>query len=229
MTDEDVNYRSPRTLSFWTILLLAVNLGIFLFSALFGLIQLVFPYNLILDDGEVMPVWMMFQGLIFLFQLPLRIATVVVFLMWVYRVYKNLTPLKASYTEYSAGWAVGYWFIPFVNLFRPYQVMQETWRESEPDFNADLPYLSASAGSSSLIIFWWIAFLVSNISLRIVDATAESDVFPVVAIINGILTTVAAYLAILVVRTITNRQEERAQKIAAPQIKAPPPPPNFNQ
>lgn len=230
MTDETITYRSPRSLSFWTILLLAANLGIFLISALLGFIQLLLPYDMALDHGEVMSIWLMFQGLLFLLLFPIRFATIIVFLIWLYRVYKNLTPLKASYTEYSPGWAVGYWFIPFVNLFRPYQVVQEVWRESDPDFEPDMNFFSANTGTNSLLIVWWLLFLASNVSQRFIDTTIESaEIFPIVAIIAGILTSAAAYLAILIVKDITKRQEERAQKISSPAIQEPPPPPDFNR
>jgi LSD1 subclass zinc finger protein len=56
------------------------------------------------------------------------LATVIVFVIWFYRAHANLKSLDARHLRYTSGWAVGYWFIPIMNLFRPVQVAQEIWR-----------------------------------------------------------------------------------------------------
>ena len=33
----------------------------------------------------------------------------------------------------GAGWAIGPWFVPILNLFRPWQIAVETWEGSDPD------------------------------------------------------------------------------------------------
>jgi hypothetical protein len=52
------------------------------------------------------------------------------FLIWVYYANKNCRGM-ANNMIYTAGWAVGYFFIPLVNLFRPCQVVQELWKVSQ--------------------------------------------------------------------------------------------------
>jgi hypothetical protein len=61
------------------------------------------------------------------------LATAIAFLMWIHRVSKNLYPLGAVGQRFSPGWAVGWWFVPVMFFFRPYQVMGEIWRGSSPD------------------------------------------------------------------------------------------------
>jgi hypothetical protein len=223
-------YRSPRTLSFWTTILFGAIVAVSALSALLGAAQFLLPYDLSAEDGEIISAWLIPQGLVMLLQFPLRIAVIVVFLVWLHRAYTNLTALKANYTEYSPGWAVGYWFIPILNIFRPLQVVQEVWRESDPEFDPELNFLSANMGTKPLLLAWWLCFLASNIAIRILDAAVESEAFPVVAVVAGILTAVAAYLAILVVREITARQDLRARKISLlTQNDQPPAPPQFNQ
>ena len=53
------------------------------------------------------------------------LGTATAVLMWVHRAYRNLPALGARDMAYSPGWAVGWWFIPFLNLVRPYQVVRE--------------------------------------------------------------------------------------------------------
>src|SRR5688572_6359973 len=67
-------------------------------------------------------------GLVFF---VLFVIATVFWCMWVYRTYRNLPALGAEGLNYSPGWAVGYYFIPVLNLFRPFQVMRETWRASD--------------------------------------------------------------------------------------------------
>ena len=51
--------------------------------------------------------------------------------MWVHRTYRNLSALGAAGLRRTPGWAVAYYFIPVLNLFRPFEVMRETWRASD--------------------------------------------------------------------------------------------------
>ena len=58
------------------------------------------------------------------------IPTVVSFLMWNHRVSRNLRSLSARGQRFTPGWAVGWWFVPIMFYFHPYQVMAEIWRGS---------------------------------------------------------------------------------------------------
>src|SRR4051812_38912574 len=57
-----------------------------------------------------------------LVQLALFIATVVTFLRWLHRAVRLAGTIDAD-VGVTPGWAVGYWFVPFLNLYRPYQVV----------------------------------------------------------------------------------------------------------
>ena len=58
------------------------------------------------------------------------LVTAVFFLIWIYRAHKNLNALGATELKYSPGWAVGGFFVPLLNIFRPYQVVAEIWKAS---------------------------------------------------------------------------------------------------
>lgn len=60
-----------------------------------------------------------------LLQLLVIIATGVVFLMWIYRANLNVRGFGAADMKFTPGWSVGWYFIPIMNLVRPYQAMKE--------------------------------------------------------------------------------------------------------
>lgn len=93
-------------------------------------------------------------GLIGLAQIATYIATVVVFLMWLHRTTKNLPALGAGELEISPGWAVGSWFVPFLNLVRPYQAVRDAWKASSPQLPQDNPVAWKKRSGSPLIGFW---------------------------------------------------------------------------
>lgn len=90
------------------------------------------------------------------------VVLAVVFLLWVYRTnaYLRLTsgyPIRAT-----PGWAVGWYFVPIANLFRPLRDMRDIWRASHG---------GASAGLG-LVNGWWAAFLASNVAWLAAPAPA---------------------------------------------------------
>lgn len=53
----------------------------------------------------------------------------------------------------SPGWAVGWYFVPFANLFKPLQAMKEIWLESN---RAGTSYESRG---SAILGWWWGLFV----------------------------------------------------------------------
>ena len=51
---------------------------------------------------------------------------------WTSRLYRNLSALGVGPLRYTEGWAIGAWFIPFFNLVRPKQILDDIWRGSGP-------------------------------------------------------------------------------------------------
>lgn len=87
------------------------------------------------------------------------ITSIVMFLHWFRRAYYNLNVVTDE-CVYEDSWAVKAWFIPFLNLYRPYQMMKELFEKTgshvfekymltEKDFNIkDL--------KTSTLKWWWI-------------------------------------------------------------------------
>ena len=102
------------------------------------------------------------QGAIGFGQTVLYIACFVVLLMWIYRANKNLRSLRPAGLSFTPGWAVGWFFVPFMNLFRPYQVVSEIWKASDPKLGRADDTSWKAAATSPLVGCWWALFLISN-------------------------------------------------------------------
>ena len=91
------------------------------------------------------------EALVAIAQLFLFIAIAIVFGRWIVRAHRNLVPLGATYLEYRPGWAVGFFFIPILNLWKPYQAMKALWQNShsvvKPDLQ-DITWLMPPGGRS---------------------------------------------------------------------------------
>ena len=96
------------------------------------------------------------------------------YLAWVRRAYRNLHTLQLKPTEFSSGWSIGAYFVPILNLFRPYTMMKEIWYGSQPIPSKENLYntqLHLGLTSSSFLPLWWAAVIIdrifSQLSLRL--------------------------------------------------------------
>ncbi len=213
--------------------------GIGLISALYALMSfymIVSPDSTMhLGNGATVPFGLGIIGLASAFEVPIRLATVILFLIWEYRAFGNLSALKARNLEFSPGWSVGWWFIPFANLVKPFQVVRELYNESNPNFDDETGYLNISPGTPEIVGFWWAVFIISNIIFRVSDMLVDprtgmlSEYFSIVFMTAAILHTAAAILAIYIVKIVTERQTQRLARIEQNTQSAPPPPPIFDK
>ncbi len=121
--------------------------------------------------------------------------------------------------DFSSGWVVGSWFVPFLNLFRPYQIMKYIRDKSDPETaNLEIGYYDAG-GNFTLNAWWgfWLAcYIVDRLFNRIYWRAEKLDDHVVAGwagIVSSGLTIVAACLAIAVAPAITSRQEERRKRL----------------
>ncbi|MGZ5436585.1 MAG: DUF4328 domain-containing protein [Pyrinomonadaceae bacterium] len=167
-----------------------------------------------------------FTGVLGLATVAVYIATVVVFLMWLYRVSNNVAAFGAT-TQHSSGWAVGSFFVPIINLFVPYQAVRDIWKKSEP---SAIDAFSYGVSPPGFFPAWWGFWIVSNISsnayFRMTMAEAPIEASATVGILSEVLSIAAAVFAIQVVKEIDRRQEERARNLQQA-FPTPPPPPVF--
>ncbi len=179
-----------------------------------------------LSDNPIGAAIMLMIFLLAIFSLVIYVTTIVVFLVWLYRAADNVRQFNPwSRLEHSPGWAVGSFFIPFVNLVVPYRAVKEVWQKSGPP---DAAVLSEPAPPASFPIwwtFWLLASFAGNISLRVSfnENVAESTATSI-SMFADALSIVAAFFAYLVVDAIDKRQEETAAKLRLGNFAGPPPP-----
>jgi Domain of unknown function (DUF4328) len=163
----------------------------------------------------------------------LTLATAVCFIIWMWRAAKNNEALGRNEPRLTAAWAIAGWLIPLANFVIPVLVMQDLWRGSDPTVPRN-DHRWKIGPRSALVGWWWAILLVSRIggfgtSNELGPGALESiRSNNVRAGVGAALEIVAAILAILVVRAITDRQDQclRVQNEQwAQQLPPPPPPP----
>ena len=135
-------------------------------------------------------------------------ATAVAFLTWIYRANLNCRGFGAQNMRYTPGWAVGYYFIPFLNLFRPYQVMREIWQVSQNPADWEAQPVSPVLG------WWWTAWLTSGVLGHILfriamsaDSVEDLRLATQVSISASCVGLVLCVCAAFLVNSIGRRQE----------------------
>ena len=110
------------------------------------------------------------------------------------------------------GWAAGFFFVPVVSLWKPYQAMKEIWQGSDPDPNAH----SFTVKVPAMMGWWWAMYLLHNGGARVSGQTSKDLKGPKdfinaswTEIVTSGLSIAAALLAIAVVRAVARRQDER--------------------
>lgn len=144
-------------------------------------------------------------------QLVALVLTAVAFLFWFRQAYRNLPSLGVRKLRFKPGWAVGAWFVPFVNLVRPKAIANDIWRASDPEREPQgMRWIEWPV--SPLLHWWWGLWLLAGFVQRVASRSSNRDDLSAqesadLADAAGLgLGIVAAVLAILVVRRVTDRQ-----------------------
>ena len=118
-----------------------------------------------MPGGKFQVIVLLLGGTVSIFGLIALIATAVLFLIWENRVYKNLPALGVPRPDFSSGWVVGSWFVPFLNLVRPYQIVKYIQDKSDPE-TVSVGGGYYDAGGNFSLKAWWGFWLASNIADR---------------------------------------------------------------
>lgn len=135
----------------------------------------------------------------------------VVFFVWLHRSSRGTRFLDVGKTIVSPGWAVGLWFIPFVNFVAPFVVVR--------DLAARVAGFSTNLRREALLGAWWAAiwlsvavFMVRPKSLATIDEWKESVGF---LITGHLLIGLAAICAAAIVLKISRGSEARASAVVS--------------
>jgi hypothetical protein len=150
------------------------------------------------------------------------LAGVITFCIFMVRANKNARSF-GSPMSIRPGWAAGYFFVPLVSLWKPYQAMKEIWQGSDPDPNAH----AFNVRVPSLLGWWWGLYLAHNIGGQAVyqmnkhlNNPADFINAAKVEIVTSVISMVAAWAAIAVVRAVARRQDERQARQRAGTVAA---------
>ncbi|MEK7256950.1 MAG: DUF4328 domain-containing protein, partial [Bacteroidota bacterium] len=113
----------------------------------------------------------------------------------------------------SEGWAAGSWFVPILNLFRPYHIMKEIWDKTQEQIQS-----RPAVESSELVGWWWAFWIIGNIIGRIsfrlslkadtVDELTTASLFSIAAAVFDIP---ALFLAIQMIKKTREFESAMAQ------------------
>jgi hypothetical protein len=156
-------------------------------------------------------------------QLLIVVITAVPWIAWFKRAYGNLPALGVREPRLSPGWAVGAWFVPFLNLVYPKQIADDLWRSSDPTLPPQAEPLWRAKSVHAVLHWWWATWLFSAAAAWIgaglsggedltIDELQTAAIF---VTLSDLAAMIAGILAIRIVRVITARQEARAAALAA--------------
>lgn len=140
----------------------------------------------------------------------------ITFIMWFRRAYYNLH-LKVKNLSSTEGWAAGCWFVPFVNLYRPYQIMKELYEETKK-------YIVGKDESSQVDLttkflgIWWTLWIINGILGQIIfRLSMHADTLPKImttTTLNIISGVIGVGLGIVTLRVIKDYSNVEGQLIA---------------
>ncbi len=154
-------------------------------------------------------------AVLFTAQTTLFAVTALAFVLWTYAARSNLRALGARRINYTTAWSVVGWWVPGLNVVRPYQVLREIWKASDPITTDRFAWKQSR--TPALLVLWWAAF-VGFVSLEIIAAlmtlSAGIDVpkfqfARAVSIGADTCAAISASLAYFVVTKITDAQHEK--------------------
>jgi len=153
------------------------------------------------------------QQIIGILYLVAFIVTGISFLKWIHRANSNCHGFGAQGMEFTPGWSVGYYFIPFINLYKPYRAMKEIWKVSTNPANWQ------NENGSALLGWWWALWLISGflgqasfrMSMR-ADTISSLQASTTVSILVGIIDIPLYLVAVSLITSIYTKQENLVKK-----------------
>jgi hypothetical protein len=141
-------------------------------------------------------------------QVLLSAGTGIAFLVWFHRAYRD-PALDRGRVRFSSGWAIGSWFVPYLNLVRPKQIMDDLWRASAPavdDPTGGRPRVPA------LVHAWWVLFLamgvvglIAFVISQSADTVEDFQGVNAIQLIGDLMSGLISIVALLVVTRLTRR------------------------
>lgn len=144
------------------------------------------------------------------------LITAVTWLAWQSRTVDNESSLVIGPSPWTPRWSMGWWFVPFANLYQPYRIMRDIYRRHHAGDRTDI----------GLVKLWWALWLVMNLTTNAagrlwlgLDTLDELQDGLVIWLVADIASIVLVFPAVRLVRSI----QDRADRIALDRSSSPTP------
>jgi hypothetical protein len=185
-----------------------ILIGFSVLEASFAAWQYYMYSNFDFNDMDLFYTVLMWKAIISFTSLGIYIVAGVLFILWFRRAYYNLNVVNPEAASFPEGWAAGAWFVPFLNLVRPFQIMKEIWTGTQ---NA-IPHRLPENRPATLVGFWWALYLISGITAYVLVFWARqgfSDVSELLSYTTGevlreLISIAAAIVALQVIKKVSS-------------------------
>lgn len=93
------------------------------------------------------------------------VLAAIAYLAWLSRSVDNVPGLGGGKPVATPAWSIGWWFIPFANLFKPYQVVVDLYRRMAP----------VERIGTGLVLAWWVLWILNTFAGEIARRLQGSD------------------------------------------------------
>ena len=207
--------KDPTGLTKNLVILLWASIGVSLLNIVNEIIQMKDPSSGSDDHPINLPV-ALFQFFAAILLIVVTILSGITFLRWIYRANLNARGfIGARGMKFTPGWSVGWYFIPFLNLVRPYEAVREIWQVSK---NPEDWENQESPGSLKLWWGLWIASgILSQISFRISFQATDPTAIQAghwISILTDLLHIPLSIVAVKIVSEIFQMQKALTERTA---------------
>ena len=115
------------------------------------------------------------QNIIHVGVLLSTITCCIIFLLWFKREYHNLHAINPK-LKYKEAWAIWSWFIPVINLWRPYQIMKEIYIHATTTEKKEIHPEEEEIITTPIIDLWWLLWIASNVLSQVNNRLPETTI-----------------------------------------------------
>ena len=195
--------------------------------------------NLVNDCGRLLDIQQRYENpqntsdLLF----PLWIVSMIIvafpFGTFTHRAGRNLLTLKSSGQRFRPDRAVLWFYIPIMNLIRPWQIYKELFKASDPDVSAtDQTEWQRNGDSRPIVVIWSLLIfavaILNRVTVSRIFARTREDIQDVIdawrlLVIADLLLVAVGIAGIVIAIELNKRQDARSAKVGPVTVKPPRP------
>ena len=125
---------------------------------------------------------------------------------WIYVTNANAHAFGTGEMSITPGWAVGWFFVPIANLFKPYEGVKETWQVSHNQAGL------VEQAESPIVRWWWGLWIVNGIAGWVVFQLGGASEMPLEGayyfdLAGGLLNVALSLVLIRLMRQLASAQQ----------------------